>query len=446
VGVVLYELLTGTVPFTGSTPLEIAMKHLSQIPEPPSRLRPDVPPDLDRVVVRALAKNPDERYQSAQEMEADLARVERGLPVSDETAEAATAVLAGSGIEAATAIRTAPTGTSTGAMRSPYGPSTYYDYVPPVRRRPIWPWLLALLLLVAAGIGGWYAYAKIQNELAQAKPVSVPNVQGEVVVLAKENIVNAGLKPHVRYQSNADYPRGKVYQQNPAPGEKIDRGNTVTLWVSTGKPRVYVDDVVGKTEDQAKTALQSQGLRVNAVQVYSKETVGTVLAQDPSAGQRVIQGTVVRINVSQGPRPVAVPNVVGQSYDAAAGSLTAAGFQVRRVDVQANSPAGTVVAQDPGAGTSEPPGSSVIVSVSKGPSTTAVPDVEGLDTATAKAQLQNAGFKVAVQTQNTQDPAEDGIVITQDPRGGSQAQLKSTVLITVGKLVAPTTTDTTAVP
>src|SRR5262249_32949315 len=93
VGIVLYELLTGAVPFTGTTPLEIAMKHLSEIPRPPSRLRPEIPPDLDRVVVRALAKNPDERYQSAQEMEEDLARVERGLPVSDETAEAATPAL-----------------------------------------------------------------------------------------------------------------------------------------------------------------------------------------------------------------------------------------------------------------------------------------------------------------------------------------------------------------
>jgi len=120
---------------------------------------------------------------------------------------------------------------------------------------------------------------------------------------------------------------------------------------------------------------------------------------------------------------------------------------VRRVDVQANSPAGTVVDEQPSGGSTQQPGTTIILSVSKGPATTAVPDVEGLDEATAKAQLQNAGFKVAVQTQSTQDPAEDGVVISQDPQGGAQVQPKSTVLITVGQLATPPpTTDTTVIP
>src|SRR6266540_7459807 len=119
VGVLLYELLTGTVPFTGDTPVEIAMKHLSEVPERPSRRRAEVPRGLDMVVVRALAKDPDERYQTAEEMDDDLARVEQGLRVSDETAEAATAVLAGSGIDE-TAVRRMPTVTT-----AAYRPSSY---------------------------------------------------------------------------------------------------------------------------------------------------------------------------------------------------------------------------------------------------------------------------------------------------------------------------------
>ena len=283
IGIVLYELLTGTVPFTGTTPLEIAMKHLSAIPEPPSMRRPDVPPDVDKVVLRALAKNPDERYQSAEEMDADLARIERGLAVSDETADAATAVLAGSGIEA-TAIRTAPAGTPPPA--SPYGPSSYYEYVPPVRRRPIWPWLLALVLLVGAGVGGWYAYDRIQDELAEAKPVTVPPVEGQVEFLARQNIVEAGLRPRIVRQFNVDYRQGVVFDQDPAAGEKIDRGNTVTLFVSRGKPRVDVPDLVGRTVDDARTLLQDQGLRANVFEVYSDQPVGTVVAQESAAGHQ----------------------------------------------------------------------------------------------------------------------------------------------------------------
>jgi eukaryotic-like serine/threonine-protein kinase len=438
VGILLYELLTGEVPFKGSTPLEIAMKHLSEVPRPPSRLRPEIPPNLDRIVLRALAKRPEDRYQSAEEMHADLERVQRGLPVSEETADAATAVLAGAGIEG-TAVRT-------GAVvppRSPYGPSTYYEYVPPVRRRPVWPWLLALVLLIAAGVGGWYAYDRISDEIAQAKPVTVPSVEGEVVELARANIAAAGLKARVIRSSNEDFAPGKVFDQDPDAGEKIDRGNTVIIWVSTGKPKVSVPDVVGRTLDDARTLLQGKGLRVNSVDVYSQEPVGTVIAQDPGGGETVVRGTQVRINVSQGPRPVTLPNVIGRSYDSAAATLTALGFLVGQVDVDANDPAGTVVDMDPPAGSAQPPGTKIILSVSRGPRTTAVPDVEGLDRASAVAQLRNAGFKVAVAEQSTENPDEDGIVLSQDPQGGAQAQPNSTILITVGVLVSPTTTDTT---
>src|SRR4029453_1660300 len=168
VGVVLYEMLTGQVPFTGDTPLEIAMKHLSEVPTPPSELRPEVPHDLDSVVLRALAKEPSERYQSAEEMDADLARVAEGMPVDRQTEEAATAVLAGSGLIAA-----APTSVITRPEAAPVRPvppggtppAGYYGYEgPPRRRRPIWPWVLSVLLLIAAAAAAWFAYTKIQDQ------------------------------------------------------------------------------------------------------------------------------------------------------------------------------------------------------------------------------------------------------------------------------------------
>src|SRR5438876_2063911 len=146
VGVVLYEMLTGQVPFTGDTPLEIAMKHLSEIPRPPSELRPEVPHDLDSVVLRALAKDPSERYQSAEEMDADLARVAKGLSVSPETEEAATTVLAGAGLSAPTVIQRLPPPPKP-VPRDP----AYYEYDIPVRpKRSIWPWFVTIGLVIAA--------------------------------------------------------------------------------------------------------------------------------------------------------------------------------------------------------------------------------------------------------------------------------------------------------
>src|SRR5262245_9072985 len=157
VGILLYELLTGTVPFNGETPVEIAMKHLSQTPEPPSAHRPDVPHDLDLVVLRALAKDPGERYQSAEEMDADLERIARGLGVSPETAEAATTVLAGGGVTPPATAATMVRGAQTGATR--YQPGRYYEYheVRP-RRRSWWPWLLGVGLALAAIVGGFFVY------------------------------------------------------------------------------------------------------------------------------------------------------------------------------------------------------------------------------------------------------------------------------------------------
>jgi beta-lactam-binding protein with PASTA domain len=159
-----------------------------------------------------------------------------------------------------------------------------------------------------------------------------------------------------------------------------------------------------------------------------------VIAQDPKAGIRVQQGTTVRVNVSKGPTPIGVPPVIGEPYDQAASEVQAAGFGVARKDVDATDPAGTVVAQSPDAGTFAAKGSVVTLSVSKGPKTAAVPDVSNLDEGTAVDTLKASGFKVTVVRQDTTDPGEDGIVLSQTPLGGTQAKPGSTVTIVVGRL------------
>ena len=171
-GIVLYELLTGTVPFNGDTPVEIAMKHLSTVPPEPSALRPEVPEDLDSIVVRALGKTPEERYGSAEEMDADLARVARGVAISHETEEAATQILS-------RPTQPMPTAATIVQPRQPVTyppPPVYYDYdEEPIRRRPIWPWLLALLFIALAGLAGWFAWTQVTGsaEREQGRPHAV---------------------------------------------------------------------------------------------------------------------------------------------------------------------------------------------------------------------------------------------------------------------------------
>ncbi|MGZ4308612.1 MAG: PASTA domain-containing protein, partial [Gaiellaceae bacterium] len=437
-GVVLYELLTGQVPFTGDTPLEIAMKHLSETPKPPSELRPEVPHDLDLVVLRALAKDPADRYESAEEMDADLERVLQGLPVGDETAAAATAVLSGAG-----AIATAPTSvisrppSATPPLRpAPPGatpPAGYYGYEgPPRRRRPVWPWVLAVLLLAAAGVAAWFAYTKIQDQLNNSKPVPVPNVIDLNVQLAKNKLIAHGFVPKEKLSFDDTVPKGVVFDQSPIAGSKLGKNSPVQITVSNGPPQVPVPNVIGKTRDDAVATLTNAGLTYAVVSVHSDKPPDTVTGQFPHPGTKVKKGSKVQINVSTGPQPVSVPNVVGQSFDQASATLQNAGFGVKRMNVDSNQPADTVVSQSPSG--SAAPGATITLSVSKGPKQSTVPDVTSEDEASAKSDLQAAGFRVIVQTQSVTDPGLNGIVLSQSPHGGTKAPHGSTVTITVGQV------------
>jgi len=440
VGVVLYELLTGQVPFTGDTPLEIAMKHLSEPPRPPSELRPEVPHDLDLVVLRALAKDPSDRYQSAEEMDADLERVLNGLPVGDETAAAATAVLAGAGVMAAapTSVIARPPGAAPQRPAPPGAtpPAGYYGYEgPPRRRRPIWPWVLSVLLLVAAGGAAWFAYTKIQDQLNNNKPVPVPNVIDLRVELAKNRLIEHGFVPKVKLSFDNSVPKGVVMDQNPLAGSKLAKNSPVQITVSNGPPQVAVPNVIGKNRDDAVSTLTNAGLTFIVVSVHSGKPPDTVTGQFPHAGTKVRKGSKVQINVSSGPQPVSVPYVVGQSFDQASATLQNAGFGVKRTNVDSNQPVDTVVSQNP-TGTAAR-GATITLSVSKGPKQTTVPDVTSQDETSATDTLQAAGFKVVVQRQDVTDPSLDGIVISQNPGGGTKADHGSTVTIVVGRLNPP---------
>jgi serine/threonine-protein kinase len=361
-------------------------------------------------------------------MDADLETVARGGRVAAETAEAATMVLSGERAIDATA--------ATQVVRRQQQP----QYEPPDRSRPIWPWLAGIGVLLALLVGGWFLYDSIQRQLEGAETVAVPYVVGIQQSLAVARIEEDGLVPQVRRVANSDVEEGFVFAQTPTEGTRVDKETVVRIDVSSGKPEVTIPSVVGQTVEDAVAELTRAGLNAQVVEVNSDRDEGTVTAQSPGAGTVVVEGTQVRINVSKGPKPVAVPNVVGLPYDQAASELQRAGFGVARIDVDSDQAAGIVTDQEPNGGSEGSKGSTVTVSVSKGPSTAAVPDVTTQDVSIAQTTLEAAGFRTRIVLEDTDDPTFDGIVISQDPVGGTQAKPNVLVTLFVGRFVQTTTT------
>jgi eukaryotic-like serine/threonine-protein kinase len=224
-----------------------------------------------------------------------------------------------------------------------------------------------------------------------------------------------------------------VIKQEPTFGTKVDSGDTVDIWVSTGPPQTEVPDVIGQSRDEAVAALARADLEAKIVEVFSEKDPGTVTGQSPAAGELVKVGTRVQINVSRGVRPLTIPDVRGQPYESAASALQGAGFKVARRNVDSTEPEGTVVDQQPSAGGTAPAGSTITLSVSKGPIDQPVPDVTNQAEGDAISALESSGFTVNVVREGTEDPNLDGFVIRQDPAGGDEAPQGSEVTIVVGQ-------------
>ena len=439
VGVVLYEMLTGDVPYSGDTPVEIAMKHLNETPRPPSARAPEIPADLDRIVLRTLAKSPDDRYHSAEELDSDLARIEAGLPIARETADAATAVLAGlTSSGAPTQVlqprRPAPPQTPPPRRPPPYDP--YGAGRPPRRKRSIFPWILVIVLLAAAAIAGWYVYQQVQDQLEESKPVAVPNVVGIRQQLAVQQIERAGLKAEVRRRADDEAPAGEVVEQNPDAGTRISKDETVVITVSTGVEQVVVPGVANLSLAEATGLLADAGLEWEIREVFSERVeAGFVISQEPKPDEEVDRGSVVTLRVSKGIQNVVVPDVLQQDQASAEAELDEAGFVVSVIVVASDEPGGTVVDQSPSPGIEAAKGSTVEIAVSEGPQLVFVPNVVGSDQGTATATLEASGFSVDFFEEPTLDPSQDFLVVDQDPAPDSEAFPGSTVTIVVLRFV-----------
>jgi serine/threonine-protein kinase len=261
---------------------------------------------------------------------------------------------------------------------------------------------------------------------------------------ARAKIKADGFAPVVNHHFSRTTAFGLVFMQQPGAGSRIAKGSNVTIWVSTGVPKIAVPTLVGLQEADALAALKEAHLKVHVVTIQSNKPANQVTASDPPVGTKVAEGTVVRINVAKGPTPVQVPDVRGQPLASAHSTLLGAGFKVSDNFVDSNQPANTVVDESPAPGGTAPQGSTISLTVSRGPATSPLPDVRTLDLGSATQTLQSAGFthwKVTYQT--VTDPNADGVVLAEDPQPGTPASPSTVIKLTVGKLGSATTTAET---
>jgi serine/threonine-protein kinase len=443
VGVILYELLTGAVPFDGDTAVAIAFKQVSAQPPAPSAANPAVPAVLDEIVLRALAKDPAARYSSAEEFIEALSGARARLPAGAATAIFATQPPPGA---PSTGTHVLPAGTPPAALMLPPGDgSPPEDEDEQARKRRNRRWALA-----AAAVAAIVALALV---LALTRPssgehVTVPNVAGQSEAAAAAALRHAGLVPVPALTASSTVADGVVIGETPPAGSVVAKGTRVTLAVSTGPGSSPLPDVAGLTAAQATSKLKEAGFNPTTEKQASPTVAsGRVISTNPSAGTEAQAGSSVTVLVSSGPAQVTVPDVIGQSRAAAEATLTNAKLTAGAITQQTSSEQspGTVLEQSPAAGASLPAGGTVGFVVAQAPTETAVPDVVGKNEAQASAELGRAGFAPEAVSQTTTDATQVGTVLRQSPLAGHKARKGATVTIAVGAL-GPQTTPTTTTP
>ena len=423
IGVMLYEMLAGRLPFEGDSAVAVALKHLSEPPAPISQWRPDVHPALEAVVMAALAKDPAQRWQSAEDLAAGLeaarTQIEAGPNGGQDTAGFAA-------IPVPAADATAPT-----ALADTTPPAVAPVYEPrPKRRRPWWWWAIGALALALLAV---LAYLILSGLLAPEKR-DVPRVTGKQLVEARAILERAGFDVQTERVQSAQ-PFDQVVDQDPNGGEEADDGSTVTLEVSGGPGDVLVPPVENLSQRQAITELEDADLKVTIDREFSEKVKKDFAIRTvPAEGTEVTKGTRVRLLVSRGPEQVTVPDVTGLTRDSADARLRDEGLEVAVDEAESDVPEGDVISQSPGAGAKVTRGTTVTITVSTGRPKVDVPDVVGLKEERAIAQLSGAGLTPVRQERTVTDPAQDGVVIEQRPGGGTEVDQGRQVVIVVGVL------------
>lgn len=429
-GCLLYELLTVRPPFVGDSPVAVAYQHVREEPQPPSVFDPEITPEMDAIVLKALVKDPDYRYQSADEMRQDIEACLDGQPV------AATAAMGSVGYggypddQATTALRSSDAqATSMLPPMNPdeggYGYNNYDDR--PARRRQQKKSNTSTILLVVAGvlvlvgailIGKWmFGGGGVSNN-----SVTVPNLVSQSQKEATQLATNAELKVSITKKPCENEKTGNVCDQDPKAGVKATKGDTISLVVSTGAPKVAVPSVLGKSLDDAKTILQGDGYQfeVKTKAQESTETPDTVLEQSLPLGKEVEKGSTITLTIAKAAEKATVPDVTGKSCDEAKALMTDNNLVGDCTDIDVTDPnqVGKVVSTVPAIGSSADKGSRVNIQVGKAQAQTfQMPQVTQMTLAQAKQILAQNNLQLG-NVAGSQD--DNAIVLTSDPQQGSQ--------------------------
>jgi serine/threonine-protein kinase len=441
IGVVLYEMLTGRVPFDADSAVSIALKHVSEAPPPPTQFNPNISPELEQTVLWVLNKNPADRPTDADQLITVLEHCREAITsagAGQHTASMAAVAAAGAAIGspglAAYQQAQAQATNGSGEMSAVY-PAEQRDR----HRWRLWGWVLLVVLLIAGAAAAAYF-------LTRPKQVLVPKVTGEQINTARATVEQAKFQVSTVSVPN-HRPPGIVVSESPAAGTKADKGSTVTLSVSSGPGKVSVPSVQGLSVAQATKALHKAGLKVsNVVQQSSKRfAAGQATGTNPGTARSVPHGAGVTLFVSSGQPQKKVPNVVGESQTQATEDLTHAGFNVQQRNQATSTQAdvGNVISQSPSGNTNADTGSQVTITVGAPPATTTVPRVIGDPVDGAVSALTAAGFRVTQTTETVTNPDKNGTVVAQSPSGSSTAKKGTTVTITVGKLAQTSSSTTT---
>ncbi|MFI5667859.1 Stk1 family PASTA domain-containing Ser/Thr kinase [Streptomyces sp. NPDC051704] len=440
-GCLLYELLSVRPPFIGDSPVAVAYQHVREEPQPPSNFDPEITPEMDAIVLKALVKDPDYRYQSADEMRADIEACLDGQPV------AAAAAMGAPGYgypdqghgyghqgydQPTTALRAADSGQTSMLPPMPPGDGGYgygdqgqggYDQGGHGRRQQKKS-KASTILLVTAGIlvlvGAILIGRSLFSNNADNRP-NVPKLIGQTLEQAQRTGDNVGLKVEKEADEACDnQPKGNICSQNPEPDTKADKGSTVKVKISSGAPNLPVPNVVNLKFEDAEKALKDKGFAVEKKTQESERPAGTVLDQDPKSGQAQ-KGSTVTLTVAKEQAKSEMPDLLGKTREQAIKALNDAKLKLgsqTEIDSPGAAPK-TIVQQQYPAGEQLAVGTTVNVQIAKASQQTQVPQLIGKTVAQAKADLASRGLSLQVIAGSTDDKA---VIVQTDPPAGTPVE------------------------